>query len=56
MPNGYNGETSTSVDIQEIVKIGGKVIQIYEGVYCRKNFEKSSFRKVNGNFSALRQK
>ena len=32
MRNGYIIDTLTSVDIQEIVKIGGKVIQIYEGV------------------------
>ena len=38
MRNGYIIDTLTSVDIQEIVKIGGKVIQIYEGVICRENF------------------
>ena len=32
MRNGYIIDTLTSVDIQEIVKIGGKVIEIYEGV------------------------
>ena len=32
MRNGYIIDTLTSVDIQEIVKIGGKVIDIYEGV------------------------
>ena len=31
MRNGYIIDTLTSVDIQEIVKIGGKVIEIYEG-------------------------
>ena len=30
--NGYINDTLTSLDIQEIVKNGGKVIQIYEGV------------------------
>ena len=33
MRNGYIIEHLTSVEIQEIVKIGGKVIQIYEGVF-----------------------
>ena len=32
MRNGYIIDTLTSVDIQELVKIGGKVIEIYEGV------------------------
>ena len=33
MRNGYVIDTLTSVDIQEIVKIGGKIIQVYEGVF-----------------------
>ena len=32
MRNGYIIQVLTSVDIQEIVKIGSKVIEIYEGV------------------------
>ena len=32
MRNGYIVQTFTSVDIQEFVKIGGRVIEIYEGV------------------------
>ena len=31
MRNGYIIDTLTSVDIPEIVKSGGKVIEIYEG-------------------------
>ena len=46
----------TSVDIQEIVKIGGKVIQIYEGVIYREIFKVSPFRKVIDKLFALRQK
>ena len=38
MRNGYTIDTLTSVDIQEIVKIGRKVIQIYEAVIYRENF------------------
>ena len=44
MRNGYITDTLTSVDIQEIVEIGGKVFQIYEGVFYRENFKVSPFR------------
>ena len=43
--NGYIIDTLTSVDIQEIVKIGGKVVEIYEGVIYRENFKTPPFRK-----------
>ena len=56
MRNGYIINHLTSVVIQEIIKIGGKVIQIYEGVIYRENFKVSPFRKVNDKFFALRQK
>ena len=56
MRNGYIVDTLTSVDIQEIVKIGGKVIQIYEGFIYRENFKVSPFRKVISKLFALRQK
>ena len=46
MRNGYIIDTLTSVDIQEIIKIGGKLVQIYEGVIYRENFKISPFRKV----------
>ena len=46
----------TSVDICEIVKIGGKVIEIYEGVIYRENFIVSPFRKVIDILFKLRQK
>ena len=36
MRNGYIIDTLTSVDIPGIVKIGGKVIEIYEGVFIVK--------------------
>ena len=45
MRNGYIIDTLTSVDICEIVKIGGKVIEFYEGVIYRENFKISHFRK-----------
>ena len=56
MRNGYIIGYLTSVDIQEIVKIGGKVIEIYEGVIYRENFKVSPFRKIIDKFFALRQK
>ena len=56
MRNGYTVDTLTSVDIEEIVKIGGKVIETYEGVIYRENFRVSPFRKVFDKLFALRQK
>ena len=56
MRNGHIIDTLTSVDTQEIVKIGGKVIQIYKGVIYRENFKVSPFRKVIEKFFASRQK
>ena len=45
MRNGYITQVLTSVDIQEIVKIGGKVIEIYEGVMYREIYKVSPFKK-----------
>ena len=56
MKNGYIIDHLTSVDIQEIVKIGGKVIEIYEGVIYRENFKKSPFRNVIVKLFALGKK
>ena len=56
MRNGYIIDTLTSVDIQEIVKIGGKVVEIYEGVIYRENFKVSPFRRVVDILFKLRQK
>ena len=56
MRNGYIIDTLTSVDIQEIVKIGGKVVEIYEGVIYRENFKVSPFRKIIDILFKLRQK
>ena len=43
MRNGYIIDTLTSIDIQEIVKIEGKVIEMYEGVIYREKFKSSPF-------------
>ena len=56
MREGYNIDTLTSLDIQEIVKIGGKTIEIYEGVIYQEKFKVSPFRKVIEKLFALRQK
>ena len=56
MRNGYINDRLTSVDIQEIVKISGKVIEIYEGVIYRENFKVSPFRKVIEKVFDLGQK
>ena len=56
MRNGYIIDTLKSVDIQEIVKIGGKIIKNYEGVFYRENFKVSPFRKVTDKLIASRQK
>ena len=55
MRNGYIIDTLTSGDIQEIVKIGGKVIEIYQGVIYRENFKISPFRKGIEKLFALRK-
>ena len=47
MRNGYITQVLTSVDIQEIVKVGGKVIEIYESVIYRENYKVSPFKKSN---------
>ena len=56
MRNGYIIQVLTSVDIQEIVKIGGKVIQIYEGFIYRENLKVFPFEKIIDEFFALRKK
>ena len=56
MRNGYIIDYLTSVDIQEIVNIGGKVVQIYEGVLYKESFKINPFRKVIDILFALRQK
>ena len=56
MRNDYIIDMLTSVDIQELVKIGEKVVQIYEGVIYRENFKISPFGKVIDKLFALGQK
>ena len=56
MRKGYITQVLTSVDIQEIVKIGSRVIEIYKGVIYREIFKINPFEKVIDNLFALRQK
>ena len=56
MRNGIIIDTLTSVDIQEIIEIVGRVIQIYEGIIYRDNFKITPFGKVIEKLFALRQK
>ena len=44
MRNGLHIDALTSVNIKEIVKIGGKVIQIYKGAVYRENFKISPLK------------
>ena len=53
---GYIIDTLTSFDIQENVRIGGKVVQIYEGVIYRENFKVYTHRQVIEKLFALGQK
>ena len=46
MRNGYTVDVLPSVDIQEVIKIGGKVIEIYEILIYREIFKLSPCRKV----------
>ena len=55
MRNGYIIQILTSVDIQEIAKNGGKVIEVYEGVIYRENFKTTPFKTIIDKLFALRQ-
>ena len=56
MRNGFFIDTLSSVDIYEIAKTGGKIIEIHEGVNCGRNFKISPFRKVIEKLFDFRQK
>ena len=55
MRNGYIIDTLTAVHIQKNNKIGGKVIEIYEGIVYTKKFSVSPFEKVIDKLIELRQ-
>ena len=54
--NAYIIDTLTCVDVHKIVKIGGNVIEIHEGVTYRESFKVIAFRKVIDKLFALGQK
>ena len=56
MRNGHKIDTLTSVDIQDIVKVGSEVIEKNEGVIYRENFIVNPIRKIIDKLFALRQK
>ena len=56
MRNGYTIDTLKSVDNCEKVKVGGKVIKIYESVNHRENSKKSHFRKIVDKLFLLQDK
>ena len=48
--NGILIDTVTTVGLQEIVKSGGTVYQLYEEVFKEENFKLPPFRKLVKNF------
>ena len=52
---GYIIDILTSVDIQEIVKVGESAIQNYQGVVYRENFKISPSTEVIEKLFALRK-
>ena len=46
MRNGYIVDTLTSVDIQEIAKLVGKIPKVYGGVVYGEIFKTSIFKKL----------
>ena len=56
MRKSYNIDTLTPVYIQEFVKMGGKVIRMYEAVIYRENLKVSPFRKLLEKMFILRRK
>ena len=54
MRNGYIINSLTSNDIQEIIRFGWKLIEIYEAVIYRENFKVNLFKKVSGNLLVLK--
>ena len=56
MRNGYIIHYLTSVDFQESLKIGEKVVEVYESVFYRANFKISPFKKTIDKLFELRQK
>ena len=56
MRNGYILDTLTSVDIQAIIKLSGRLIKVYEGIIYKQNFMISPLKKVVDKLFKLKQK
>ena len=56
MRNAYILDTLPSVEIQEIVKLGGEIVKKCEGVIHKENVETSPFRKFIESWFKLRLK
>ncbi|ESO88560.1 hypothetical protein LOTGIDRAFT_165343 [Lottia gigantea] len=54
--NGFCHDVSTSVDIQEIVKAGGKIIKILDGIVYEENFKTPPYRDYILILKELRNK
>ena len=48
-------DTLTSVDIEEFMQTGGKIIEIYEGVFYREKFKVNVFERFNGKLFELKK-
>ena len=55
MQKGYTIDTLTSVDIKEIIRIGGELIPIHKGVIYRENFKVNRFEKVIGKIFLVKK-
>jgi hypothetical protein len=53
--NGFAEATMTSVDIQEIVRTGGTILKIYEGIVYERNLSESPFRSFIDKMFKMRQ-
>ena len=54
--NGEIHDTLSSVDVQEIVKVGGIIIKIYEGIVYEKNLEVNPYKEFVTKLFVLRKK
>ena len=53
--NGKCYDVLTSVDIQEIVRCGGKILKIYDGIVYEENFKESPFKDFVKKLFKLRK-
>ena len=56
MRTSYIIDAWTSVHIKDIIRIGGKINETYEGVICRENFKANAFKGYTGKLYDLKKK